>query len=141
MTDIQLSQYIDAHNRQVELINSLRKQIETMKTNKKKIKKNNDFNIDYEMYDFLTLHNTHGVLFALKQFRNHLIKDLESAKNQEPLTEDFKHGWIAALMHIIDNLDRMEYNVDNTVPSHLLKDDQFDILFKKFQEAFPHKSN
>ena len=141
MTDIQLSQYIDAHNRQVELINSLRKEIETMKTNKKKIKKNNDFNIDYEMYDFLTLHNTHGVLFSIKLFRDRLTKDLESVKNQDALTEDFKHGWIAALMHTIDNLDRMEHNVDNTVPSHLLKDDQFDILFKKFQEAFPHKSN
>lgn len=31
MTDNQLTQYIDAHNRQTELINSLRKEIETLK--------------------------------------------------------------------------------------------------------------
>jgi len=110
-----------------------------MKTNKNKIKKNNDFNVDYEMYDFLREHTTQGSLVALEFFKECIIKDFESSKKQEALTEDFKQGWIAAYMHVLNNLVRMENNLEKLIPSYLENEDQFDLLFKRFQEAFPHK--
>ena len=102
---------------------------------RKETKNNNEFNIDYEMYSFLQEHTTQGALMAVNIFEEYLIKDLESAKKQKSLTEDFKQGWLAAYMHILNNMD----NVEKNIPSYLENEDQFDILFKRFQEAFPCK--
>jgi hypothetical protein len=110
------------------------------KTNTNKIKKNNDLNVDYEMYAFLKEHTTQGTLMAIDFFEEFLIKDLESAKKQEALTKDFKQGWVAAYMHILNNLGRIENNMSKLIPSYLSVD-QFNLLFKRFQDAFPHKES
>lgn len=99
------------------------------------MKKNNDFGIDYEMYAFLKEHFSQGSLVAYDTIRDLVIKDYESSKKQEALTQDFKNGWIAAFEHIIKNINILGAN--GLTGNYLTDEEQFDKLFKKFQDAFP----
>lgn len=99
------------------------------------MKKNNDFGIDYEMYAFLKEHFAQGTLAAFETIRDQIIKDYESSKNQEALTQDFKNGWLAAFQHIITNINIIGKN--GLLGNYLTDEEQFDTLFKKFQDAFP----
>jgi len=97
--------------------------------------KNNEFNIDPEMYSFLKEHFAQGSLVACETIRDNIVKDFEKSKEQQALTEDFKKGWIAAYQHIISNLDTITR--DGLLGNFLTDEDQFDRLFLKFQQAFP----
>jgi hypothetical protein len=99
------------------------------------MKKNNDFGIDYEMYAFLKEHFTQGALVAYETIRDQIVKEYELTKEQEALTKDFKNGWLAAYQHIIKNLDQLGKN--GFLGNYLTDEEQFDKLFKKFQDAFP----
>lgn len=101
------------------------------------MKKNNEFGINYEMYAFLKEHFCQGSLVAFETIRDKLISDYEFSKQQDALTEDFKKGWLAAYQHIISNLDELGKN--GLLGNYLTDEEQFDSLFKKFQEAFPQK--
>ena len=99
------------------------------------MKKNNNLGIDYEMYAFLKEHFFQGSLFAVEVVREQMIKDYESAKKQEALTKDFKNGWLSAYSNMINNLEIMYKN--GCLGNYLSDEEQFDRLFKRFQDAFP----